>query len=310
MTPSRSSAEHDTSSDGRRESALVAITPAHNEADHLEALARSMADQTLRPAVWVIVDDRSIDGTDAIADGIAERLDFVHVLHRDELGGRALSSKAEAVAAGYEAAIGLCPDAAFVASIDADVELPPHTFALLLERMTEEPKLGITGGIYQVMVNGEPRQGRISPTHVPGPLQVFRRSVFDAVGGYRPLRDGGLDVVSTAHARMLGWETRVQPDLVFSHRRLVGTGGDRHPLVAKYHMGQRDYSLGVSFLFLLAKRAARILETPPVIGSLACLGGYLTAAISRRDREVPPEIRAFIRAEQHGRASGVFSRRS
>jgi len=280
---------------------LVAVTPAHNEAPHLEVLAQSIAAQTVRPSVWVIVDDRSTDGTGEIADKLAETHDFVHVIHRDHSSGRRLSSKAEAVAVAYEAALERCPDAEFVASIDADVELPHHCFALLLERFAEEPKLGITGGVYRQLVNGQMRIGRISATHVPGPLQVFRRSVFDAIGGYQPLRDGGLDVVSTAHARMLGWETRAQPELTFTHGRRVGTGGDRHPLAASFHSGQRDYSLGSSLAFALVKSVNRIHDAPFVLASLARLLGYLSAAVSRRPRGISPDLQAFIRAEQNER---------
>ena len=53
---------------------FVAITPAHNEADRIGALVRSMAEQTLRPDRWIVVDDASEDDTAATVEAIAEEI--------------------------------------------------------------------------------------------------------------------------------------------------------------------------------------------------------------------------------------------
>ena len=280
---------------------LLALTPAHNEAAHLRALGESLARQTLTPLVWVVVNDGSTDATGEVADALADEFDFVHVIHRPRSHGRRLSAKAESVAVAHATARELHPDAEFVASIDADVELPPHTFERIVDEFNRHPSLGVTGGIYYHPVNGESKAGWVSPTHVPGPLQVFRAEVFEAIGGYQPLRDGGLDVVSTAHARMLGWDTRAIPELHFTHSRQMGTGGDRHPLSAQYHHGIRDYSVGTSFVFEVAKVVRRLFAPPPVIGALVRMAGYLFAVVTRRESLVPPEIAAHIRAEQNQR---------
>jgi glycosyltransferase involved in cell wall biosynthesis len=281
--------------------ALIAITPAHNEAAHLSALGESLARQTVSPLLWVLVDDGSTDGTGAIADELAEQHDFIHVIHRSRSEGRRLSAKAEAVSVGYSEAIGLYPDAEFVASIDADVELPSNAFERVVAEFNRDPELGVTGGIYHQLVNGKVQTGWVSSTHVPGAFQVFRQEVFAAIGGYQPLRDGGLDVVSTAHARMLGWDTRAIPDLNFTHNRPMGSGGDRRPLSAQYHLGIRDYSYGTPLVFEVARVVRRLFAPPPVVGAIVRLAGYFRAAVTRRESLVPPDIAAFIRAEQTGR---------
>ncbi len=185
--------------------------------------------------------------------------------------------------------------------MDADIELPANAFEFLLERFAEDPKLGITGGVYEHPVAGEMVVSRVSATHVPGPLQFFRREVFDAVGGYKPLSDGGLDVVSTAHARMLGWSTRPYHELVITHNRRMGTGGDRHPVLAEFQGGIRDHSLGSSIVFESAKCVRRVRDNPPIIASTARMSGFLYARISRRPSDVPKEIAKFIREEQLAR---------
>lgn len=280
---------------------LIAVTPAHNEAAHLDAVIASMVASERRPDLWVVVDDASTDDTGAICDRAAEAHSFMRVLHRERPQGRRLSSKAESVAAGYELARSLIDDSTYVASIDGDVELPPDALTRVVKAFDEDPQLGVTGGIYLHPVDGEMVPTRTSAVHVPGPFQVFRTEVWEAIGGYQPLRYGGLDTVSTAQARMLGWDTRALPDLFISHNRRMGTGGGRHPVSAEYRNGIRDYSLGNDPVFELAKCGARLLDNPRILGSLARFVGYYGSLVTRREPGVPADIRAFIGREHRTR---------
>ena len=53
------------------------VSPARNERDNLIRLAESVLAQTQRPARWVIVDDGSDDGMDAVAADLAARHDWI-----------------------------------------------------------------------------------------------------------------------------------------------------------------------------------------------------------------------------------------
>jgi hypothetical protein len=277
---------------------LVVVTPAHNEAAHLPDLIQSIVAQDHRPACWVIVNDASDDATSELAHEAARSHDFIRVLDRTRQGGHSLSAKAEAVNAGYAAAVSEVPDAEFFASTDADMEFPPHTFSALLKRLADNPRLGVAGGVYYHMVKGRMQAGRGSPTHVSGSLQMFRRPVFDAIGGYQPLLYGAIDVISTASARLRGWETRAFDDLRFVHRRRTGTGDESSMIKVNYDDGVRDYSIGSSFLFVAAKCVRRLGDDPKILGSLARLAGFVVSVVTRRHSNVDPEVKAFIRAEQ------------
>src|SRR6478672_2367435 len=63
---------------------LLLITPARDEAAHLERTIRAVAAQTQRPDLWLIVDDGSTDATPAILDRAAGELPFVRVLRAPE----------------------------------------------------------------------------------------------------------------------------------------------------------------------------------------------------------------------------------
>jgi poly-beta-1,6-N-acetyl-D-glucosamine synthase len=59
---------------------LLLITPARDEAAHLERTIRAVAAQTQRPDLWLIVDDGSTDATPEILAHAAAELPFLRVV--------------------------------------------------------------------------------------------------------------------------------------------------------------------------------------------------------------------------------------
>ena len=80
--------------------------------------------------------------------------------------------------------------------------------------------------------------------HVSGACQMFRRQCFEEVGGYTPIKGGGIDWVAVTTARMKGWQTRTFVERTCFHHRKMGTAG-RQPIDG-YDFGtvQEDYYVG------------------------------------------------------------------
>src|SRR2546422_11296842 len=77
-----------------------------------------------------------------------------------------------------------------------------------------------------------------STEEVPGPLQLFRRECFESIGGYKPSRHGGVDLLATITARMHGWQTRAYAGRVLLHHRQQGTA-NTHPLLVEFYNGRK-----------------------------------------------------------------------
>ena len=60
----------------------VVISPVRDEAKYIEETMRSMARQTVVPAQWIVVDDGSTDGTQAIIDCWASKYPWITPVHR------------------------------------------------------------------------------------------------------------------------------------------------------------------------------------------------------------------------------------
>ncbi|HHL21526.1 MAG TPA: glycosyltransferase, partial [Aliiroseovarius sp.] len=70
--------------------AYVVISPCRNEADYMRRTLDSVVAQTLRPALWVIVDDGSTDATPDIMAEYSARHDWIRVVQKPDRGHRAV----------------------------------------------------------------------------------------------------------------------------------------------------------------------------------------------------------------------------
>ena len=81
----------------------VLISPCRNEADYMRETLDTVVAQTLRPALWVIVDDGSSDATPRILAEYAARHDWIRIVTRKDRGHRAVGPGViDAFYAGYE----------------------------------------------------------------------------------------------------------------------------------------------------------------------------------------------------------------
>jgi glycosyltransferase involved in cell wall biosynthesis len=287
---------------------VLAITPCHNDGWALDGLAEALMRQRLPVVDWVIVDDASTDDTPTTLDRVRTEVPFASVLRRERPPGRRIGEKAHAVNAGYDLMRNR-RDYDAVAILDADVLIPDDYFELIAGALTEEPGLGVCGGVYLEPGAVPGRAGRAAGDHVPGPAQVFRREVFDAVGGYSPLPFGGDDVESVTRARLLGWRTSALRSVHYSHRRRMGTGGHGSALRADFNLGRQDRDLGTWPPFEAVKLARHVTRRPLLLASAARLSGFVEASVRRRPRSVDDGYTAFVRSEQRRRLSDPIGRR-
>lgn len=280
------------------------ITPARNEAELIEQTIRAVVAQTVPPRHWVIVSDGSTDGTDDIVRRHAERHPFIELLRLPEHRDRSFAAKARVFNAGYE----LLKERRFdiVGNLDADITFDADYFELLMGKFAADPSLGVGGTHY---VEGDFHSfdnSFMSISHVNGGCQMFRRACFESVGGYVPIRGGGIDWVAVTTARMKGWTTRSFGDRVFYHHRKIGTA-ETNELVSRFRYGKKDYFLGGHPLWQLARSTFQLGKKPYLIGGLAVLAGYACAALTRVERPVSAELIAFHRGEQLARLRSLLT---
>lgn len=270
------------------------ITPARNEEAYLEGTIRSMIAQTCRPCRWVIVSDGSTDGTDDLVRRYADQHDWITLVRMPEHRDRHFAAKVAAFQAGYERVRDLAPD--LVCNLDADITFGEDHFAFLLDRMRENPKLGVAGTPF--VEAGRTYDFRYaSLEHVSGACQMFRRACFEDIGGYQPIRGGAIDWLAVTTARMKGWQTRTFTERQCLHHRPIGTAGG-NALSSQFKQGRKDYHAGGHPLWQVLRSLHQARRRPWIVGGACLLAGYAWAALVRAPSPIPVEVRAFHRAEQ------------
>ena len=148
----------------------------------------------------------------------------------------------------------------------------------------------------------------VSIEHVSGACQLFRRECFEAIGGYVPVKQGGVDHIAVITVRMKGWKTRTFTDKVCVHHRGVGSA-ESSALAARFRDGSLDYALGGHPVWELFRTAYQLTKRPFVVGGLTLLAGYVWAGVRRMERPVSRELVDFRRREQMRRLGKFLKER-
>jgi len=283
----------------------VLITPARNEESHIEKTILSVVSQTILPRAWIIVSDGSTDRTDDIAASHARRHRWIRLVRLPERRDRHFAAKVQAFNAGREQLGPIGYD--IIGNLDADISFEKDYLAFLLGKFAEDPRLGVAGTPFVEDGFAGYDYQFTNVEHVSGACQLFRRECFAEIGGYTPLKWGGIDWLAVTTARMKGWRTRSFPEMSCRHHRTIGTAAGS-VYTARFKNGLKDYRLGSHPLWHSFRCAYQMKNRPYIAGGLMLLLGYFWGMISRAERSVTPELVAFYRSEQMGRFRNVLKR--
>jgi len=281
----------------------VLITPARNEAQYIERTLASVVAQTVTPLKWVVVSDGSTDGTDDIVRRYAAEHPWIELLRMPERRERHFAGKVHAFNAGYARVRDLAYEV--IGSLDADISFDDDYFAFLLDKLATDRGLGLVGTPFKGRSTYDYRF--VSRQHVSGACQLFRRSCFEDIGGYVPVRTGGIDHIAVLTARMKGWGTRTFTERACLHHRELGSA-QHGALGTKFRDGVLDYLLGGHPVWELFRTVYQATRRPWLIGGLTLLAGYISAMVRRLERPVSPELVAFRRKEQMQRLRTFLTR--
>jgi glycosyltransferase involved in cell wall biosynthesis len=275
---------------------VLVISPAKDEAKYVERTIRTVAAQTHRPTLWVIVNDGSTDDTGALVARAARDHPWIRVVHRAAGSSRRVGpGVVEAFNEGLRHAdLG---EYDFVCKLDADVELPPGYFADLLQRFATNPRLGTASGKCYIPIGDGWSLERSGDEFSHGVAKLYRRECYKAIGGF--VREVMWDGIDCHRCRTLGWEARSfdDPGLAIRHLRQMGSSF-RSVYYGRLRWGRGQYFMGTHPLYLLAVTAYRMFERPWVAGGLCILAGYLQAWLQRAPRYDDRPFRAHLHSWQ------------
>jgi glycosyltransferase involved in cell wall biosynthesis len=286
------------------------VTPCRDEEKYARRTLDAVARQSELPALWLIVDDGSKDGTPRILTEYAARFPWIRVLRRPDRGDRKLGGGViDAFYSGYDTIDPGTFD--YVCKLDLDLDLPPGYFAGLMDRMEAEPRIGTCSGKpYFVWPPKPDREERFPLTDLSnlvsektgdensvGMTKFYRTACFRQIGGF--VRELMWDGIDGHRCRQLGWIAVSWDDaeLRFVHLRPMGTS-HKNWWTGRVRHGFGQYFMGTTPVYMLASAVYRMTRPPLVVGGLAMLQGYLNSLIRRNPRYGDAEFRRFLRSYQ------------
>lgn len=281
------------------------ITPAYNEEEHIEKTILSMLNQTVLPVKWIIASDGSTDRTDEIIARYGYTFPWIEYLRLPEHHDRSFASKVHCFNTAFHTIKNT--EYGIIGNLDADISFDHEYFEYLLKMFVQFPRLGVAGTpfIESSVPVYDYRFTNIQ--HVSGACQLFRKQCFLEIGGYKPVKNGGIDWIAVTTARMHGWQTRTFTEKTCTHHCPIGRG-HHNALKTKFRYGQKDYLLGGHPLWQIFRSVYQMKSKPYVMGGLFLLFGYAWSALLHAKRPISEELMRFHRNEQIRRLKKSASR--
>lgn len=278
---------------------LSVVMPVHNALPFLDQSIRSILEQTLTDFEFVILDDASTDGSTELLREWSRRDERINLHRSDQRLGLSGSSNAVVLKA----------RAPIVARMDADDIAHPDRLRRQWDVLANQADVAVIGTLCNgINASGQEVRPRDrwrlvrSSIYIPFPhgSAMFRREVFDQVGGYDEAADGGEDQDLFSRMASRG-RVFTLPDVLYSYRyhsqnatlfngvRAVSEDHSQngHALAAFYMLGAMRLWAGDPPHLLQPMLKKKSLKWNPM--TMMVLASALWGHLS------PPTLRGFLR---------------
>nr|ADI22511.1 glycosyltransferases involved in cell wall biogenesis [uncultured verrucomicrobium HF0500_08N17] len=279
----------------------ILVTAVKNEEKFLPQLIECVKNQSIRPIIWVIVNDGSTDTTQSIINKQKTLYNWIYDLTLEK-GKRDIYARYTYVCKqGFDYSINLCQKKKlifqYVCLLDADISLERDYYKNIFQEFKLDKKLGIACGNRLDLTNGSFKRINKREDEPYGAASVFRRQCFEEIGGYI-LADAS-DNVANAKAKMRGWNCKVFKSIHAKQLRTTNIINQTAYGVweeFKRH-GEQDYYVNYSLYYVIIKAFrhsfAKFVGYPdnpprPLYSGIAYLLGYLSC-IFRRKKKIDDE---------------------
>lgn len=272
----------------------IVVTACKNEEENLPNLIESMVSQTIRPVLWVIVDDGSTDKTPEIIKEAIKKHNWIQSIRlgvsRRDTGLHLTHILKE----GFDFAIKFCMengiDYSFLSNIDGDIILEPTFFGNLITEFEKNPKLGIASGGAKLIIGDRIVYAKVRIDEPSGGHMLIRRKCFEECGGILK-SSSWWDATLKRKAELRGWKNRRFEENKVTHKG-EPIGADSYWKGYLEH-GRRAYHFNTHPIHVIIKGIKYLFKKPYYIG-IVYLMGYFKDFILREEQIEDEEIREYF----------------
>ncbi|AKB31532.1 Glycosyltransferase [Methanosarcina siciliae HI350] len=270
----------------------VLITPVKDEEKNLPEVIESLISQTVKPVLWLIIDDGSTDNSPKIIHRYVSRYPWIKTIRLPPQPRDIIFHVSYVYKSGFDFLLKYCDrnklSYNFIASMDADTVLEKEYFEKILRKFELSNKLGIaSGGLYHE-IDGKLKLSGQAENFPSGTGRVWSKECFFDTGGF--LLEPSADSISNIKAIMRGWQIYRFNEIRMIEKRLTGSAEGLWKGF-KYN-GYMAYYLNKNPILILLNVFDYTLKKPHYTG-VAFLLGYIRSFIKCEERIKDREIREY-----------------
>ena len=272
----------------------ILVTPVKDEEKNLPNLIRSVVEQTIKPIVWVIVDDGCTDNSPKIIEDATNRYEWIKSIRLKGSPRDLTVHVAYVIKTGLDFAIEYLKELRtlynYIGFLDADmIILDKDFFKSIIAEFEKDSRLGIASGSIQIMDNGVVKEERRREDTASGGEMVCRRECFEDIEEY-PLSYAHESVLRVK-AKLKGWEIKRFKNIkIIQTRRTSSAEGLWKGFIIK---GKSGHYLNYNPFIVIVKGLKYCLTRQHYKG-IAYLYGYFGSLIQRKEQINDEEIRKYF----------------
>lgn len=278
------------------------VTACRNEEKNLPNLAQSIILQSIKPILWVIVDDNSTDNSNSIISSLEKKYDWIKGIYLKEKSEYMGAHYSEVCNKGFNYAIDYCNknnlSYQYIALVDSDNIPESKYFEKLINEFENDFGLGIASGInastnidillsywnineivtthFYDAFNSKMVKIYYKGYNFPmGSARLWRTECFFKTKGY--LLTNSPDGVSNMKAKAQGWKTKRFKNAGVIEREGMTVG--KVSKIYKQH-GDTDCFLWYPFIFVLIRFFKFSIKEP--LNGIFYLYGYFVAFLKNK----------------------------
>lgn len=268
-------------------------TPVKNEEENLPYLIKSIANQTITPAIWLIIDDGSTDSTPDIINKARQEHEFIETLRLEEGEYDLGLHLSDVTNKGMLTLLDICDKReikfSFWGNVDGDVTLVENYYEALINEFCNSESLGISSGATWYHKDGIIHHYKANESEPSGGNMLVKKECLFDCNLPLPLTYSWDSAIKTK-ARIKGWDTKRFDNIKSVDSREVNA-------VAGYWAGYFKTGMGMGFLNIhplhaILKSISRSRKYPYYIG-IAYLCGYVYNMIIIREKINDDEIKKY-----------------
>jgi len=270
----------------------ILVTPAKDEGENLPFVLKSVTAQTIKPKVWLIVDDGSTDDTSEIIQNAEANYDWIKSIKLAPHPRDITFHYSFVCKTGFDRIISYCAENKieyqYLGLLDADTEISPNFFESLMNAMQSDISLGVVSGGVHHIVNGNLVWNQSNENLPAGTGRLWRKECFFQTDGY--VVEPAPDSISNVKAVLRGWKIKKFKNVIAVERRMTSSAeglwkGHRVGGEIAYYLNKHPLLVLLNFANLLIKK--------PHYTCFAYSLGYLSCLVKRLPKISDPEIRDY-----------------